>query len=145
MTNVVVVDSSALISVFSPKDSNHEVAKKLITGFRNHKTSLIVPGEVFSETVNVFGKKANHEVATRYGSFILATDEYTLVETTYSIRKNAFDKFQKQPKSVSFTDCLVMAFADEYETKEIFGFDNAFRKNGYVRFGIDKNKTASPR
>jgi predicted nucleic acid-binding protein len=32
---------------------------------------------------------------------------------------------------VSFTDCVVMAVADTYGTKRIFGFDEAFTKNGY--------------
>lgn len=138
MTNTIVVDSSSLISLFSPADSNHDIAKILSEDFKSQKISLIVPGEIFTETVNVFGKKINHEIAVKYGKFILATDEYTLVDTNYQIRQNAFEKFQKQPKSVSFTDCLVMAFADEYETKEIFGFDEVFRKNGYRRLGLDK-------
>jgi predicted nucleic acid-binding protein len=32
---------------------------------------------------------------------------------------------------VSFTDCIVMANADEYGTKTIFGFDTDHAKNGY--------------
>lgn len=57
-----------------------------------------------------------------------------------NIRLRALQNFQNQPAYVSFTDCVVMAFADEYETKDIFGFDEAFRKNGYIRVGIDKKK-----
>ena len=30
-----------------------------------------------------------------------------------------------------FTDCIVMANADSFKTKDIFGFDEVFRKNGY--------------
>ena len=68
---------------------------------------------------------------------------FIIAETTLEVRIEALEKFQKQPKSVSFTDCIVMAFADEYETREIFGFDDAFRKNGYIRFGIDKSEVKS--
>ncbi|OGE09984.1 hypothetical protein A3A60_03865 [Candidatus Curtissbacteria bacterium RIFCSPLOWO2_01_FULL_42_26] len=143
MTNIVVVDSSALVSLFSPDDSNHQIAKKLSLTLKNQNTVLIVPGEIFTETVNVFGKKISHEIATKYGSFILTRQEYTIAETNHLIRGSAFEKFQDQPKSVSFTDCLVMAFADDYETREIFGFDDAFRKNGYIRFGVDNLKNKS--
>ncbi len=35
------------------------------------------------------------------------------------------------PQSVSYTDCVVMAVADEYHTTQIFGFDEDFKKHGY--------------
>ena len=141
MTNSIIVDSSALFSIFSPSDTNHNIAKKIGLDIAKQAFSLIVPGEIFTETVNVLGKKINHQITSKYGSFILTTEDYIIFETTPQIRAEAFNKFQKQPRSVSFTDCLVMAFADEFETKEIFGFDETFRKNGYIRFGIDKSKT----
>jgi hypothetical protein len=33
------------------------------------------------------------------------------------------------------TDCLVMKVADEYDTKDIFGFDRQFEDAGYKRLG----------
>jgi hypothetical protein len=33
--------------------------------------------------------------------------------------------------SVSYTDAVVMAVADEYETQKIFGYDEAFANCGY--------------
>jgi predicted nucleic acid-binding protein len=35
-------------------------------------------------------------------------------------------------ESVSYTDCIVMVVATGSKTKEIFGFDDAFGKNGYL-------------
>jgi predicted nucleic acid-binding protein len=45
----------------------------------------------------------------------------------------ALRKFETLPQAVSFTDCLVMATADEYETRDIFGFDKQFQDAGYNR------------
>jgi hypothetical protein len=45
----------------------------------------------------------------------------------------ALDKFAVLPQGVSFTDCLVMATADAYFTKDIFGFDKQFADAGYTR------------
>jgi len=45
----------------------------------------------------------------------------------------ALEKFKAVPQAVSFTDCIVMAVADEYNTKDIFGFDKQFEDAGYVR------------
>ncbi|MBI2007461.1 MAG: PIN domain-containing protein [Candidatus Blackburnbacteria bacterium] len=138
MNPTIVADTSALISLFSPNDLNHKLAENLSLGIKRKNSSFIIPGEIATEVINVFGKKISHEIAVLYGRKILNTKEFTILETTPEIRFSAFAKFQKQPKSVSFTDCLVMAFADEYATKEVFGFNDVFRKNGYIRFGIDK-------
>jgi hypothetical protein len=35
------------------------------------------------------------------------------------------------PERGSFVDCLVMAYANLYDTREIFGFDAVFVQNGY--------------
>jgi predicted nucleic acid-binding protein len=45
--------------------------------------------------------------------------------------RQALSRFATQSESVSLTDCIVMAVADDYETLDSFGFDEAFRKNGY--------------
>ena len=47
------------------------------------------------------------------------------------VRRNAFAHFEQQPASVSFADCLVMAFADFYGIRDFFGFDEVFARNGY--------------
>jgi predicted nucleic acid-binding protein len=44
---------------------------------------------------------------------------------------------------VSFTDCLVMAVADRFGTKVIFGFDEVFRKNGYRIPELPKEEQAA--
>jgi predicted nucleic acid-binding protein len=39
--------------------------------------------------------------------------------------------YHNSPERVSFVDCLVMAYARLYDTREIFGFDAVFVQNGY--------------
>lgn len=138
MSSNIIGDSSAFFSLVIKKDQNHSNATTTIREIIDNKASVIVPGEVFTELVNILGKKVNHLVAIKTGKMILQKPELTIIETTDVIRGSAFEKFKEQPKSVSFTDCIVMAFADHFETQEIFGFDEAFKKNGYVRIGIDR-------
>ena len=45
----------------------------------------------------------------------------------------ALNKFEGLSEAVSLTDCIVMAVADEYGTKDIFGFDKQFADAGYTR------------
>ena len=140
MKSSVVADTSGFVSLASITDSNHKIAALGSVSMQEQNLSLIVPGEVITETINVLGKKISHDIAIQVGKSILDSSSFTVVDTTTDIRKVAFAKFQKQASSVSFTDCLVMAVADAYGTKYIFGYDAIFRKKGYVRFGIDDQK-----
>lgn len=145
MTSAVILDTSAFISLENIDDSNYQKATQISKKLSQKGSPVIVPGEIFTEIVNVVGKKVGHQAAIKQANKILNSQSFTISETNINIRQMALEKFQKQPKSVSFTDCIVMVFADEYETKEIFGFDDAFRKNGYVRFGIDKQQPKLPK
>ena len=138
MKNPIIIDSSAFISLGTITDSNYKKATAISSKMGEEDRTIVMPGEIFTEIVNVAGKKIGHNAAMDQANKILSSKTVHIEETTPAIRQSALDKFNKQPKSVSFTDCLVMALADFYETKEIFGFDDVFRKNGYIRIGIDE-------
>lgn len=138
MNNPLIIDSSAFISLGTIADSNYIKATEISSQIHNEDRIIIMPGEIFTEIVNVVGKKIGHKAALNQANKILDSKTIHIDETTPTVRQNALDKFKRQPESVSFTDCIVMAFADEFDTKEIFGFDDVFRKNGYIRIGIDK-------
>lgn len=130
----IIVDSSSLVALANKKDSTHKRAKAIITKFKD-ALQVVIPTEVFAETLNIIGKKVGKFIAVNVGEKLLLSDLFDIVESTHQIRIAALKKFKNQPRSVSFTDCIVMAFADAYGTKEIFGFDETFTKNGYVRIG----------
>lgn len=134
----VIADSSGLISLLFPTDNNNSRAIKISKSIIEVSHRLILPGEIFTETINVVGRKQGHYKAFQVGSGLIRSKLYEMADTTSKIRDAAFKKFNEQSESVSFTDCIVMAFADEFDTKEIFGFDDVFRKKGYIRIGIDK-------
>jgi len=142
MKRIIIADSSALFSLFIDTDNNYKKAVKIKDKYLKRGGLIIIPSEVFSELINILGKKFSHKAAVGAARIVLDSKTFTVEAASGSTRNNALGKFEDQPESVSFTDCIVMAFADEYETKEIFGFDDAFRKNGYIRIGIDKNPLA---
>lgn len=143
MTIPIIIDTSALISLVSEDDSNYKRATEISRELQKVSKIPIVPGEIFTEFMNVLGKKSGHDKAVEKGKIVLESTEYKIIETSLEVRGEAFKKFVNQPRSVSFTDCLVMAFADFFETKEIFGFDRVFRKNNYVLPGHRKARKAS--
>ena len=137
MKTPIIADTSALISLASITDQNHILARKTSLFVKRGDYSLIVPGEIVTETTNTLGKKISHKIAIYTAVTLIGSNELAIIETTSNIRKEALELFKRQSESVSFTDCLVMVFADTFKTELIFGFDEAFKKNGYVRVGID--------
>lgn len=137
MNNSIIADSSGLVSLISEEDHNHQIAVRMTKELKGARGSIIVPSDVFSETLNVVGRKISHDTAIKVGQEIVESDTYLILEANETTRETAFRLFQRVAASVSFTDCVVMAFADQFNTKSIFGFDAAFHKNGYTRLGFD--------
>src|SRR3989344_2299613 len=130
-------DPAGFISLASTTDQNHQKALKISQKLFQVKGSIIIPSDVFSETLNIAGKKLGHSAAVSTAETLFTTSPFIIVDSDEKTRKHAFSLFKKQPESVSFTDCIVMATADHFKTKEIFGFDKVFSKNGYNRVGLD--------
>src|SRR5262249_10946917 len=115
----------------SSTDSNHQRAVAISSDILKAHRPVVVPGEIVTETLNVVGKRQGHRDALRIGEVVFSSPEYLIAETTEDIRTAAIEHFRTSANSVSYTDCLVMAFADRYQAEDIFGFDEAFRKSGY--------------
>ena len=135
----IIADSSGLISLISEDDTNHKLAIKISEELSELNTLIVVSSDVFSETLNVIGKKFSHNLAVKVGEEIANSGTYTIIETDSLLRDNALNLFSSQAESVSFTDCVVMVFADKFNAKDIFGFDKVFKTNGYHRLGFDES------
>jgi predicted nucleic acid-binding protein len=128
--DIIIADTSGLVSLFLPNDQNHEVAVKAARQLQSAHKDILIPADVFVEFLNILGRKAGHTAA------LAAVAELTppfLVLREQSSVTQALKKFEAVPQAVSFTDCLVMAVADEYATLDIFGFDKQFEDAGYRR------------
>jgi predicted nucleic acid-binding protein len=134
---VIVADTSGLVSLFSPEDRNHSEAVNAAQRLRYEHRDILIPAEVLVEFLNVMGRKAGHAMA------LAAVIELTLPflvlnESSPLLDSPALFKFKEVGEAVSFTDCLVMTVADEYGTKDIFGFDKQFQDAGYNRLEPSK-------
>lgn len=132
MNKALIADSSGIVSLVIGTDRNHTQAEALANQYVESQGSVLVPSDVFSETLNVLGKKAGHETAIKTGQTILQSETFVVIYPDERITEAAFTLFQTQPESVSFTDCLVMTTANHYGIKNIFGFDKVFADNGYI-------------
>jgi predicted nucleic acid-binding protein len=129
----IIADTSSLISLATDTDHNHAVAVREAEKLSIASKPIILPADVFVETMNILGKRSGHETALKAAEALLRPgSQFILVETTTHI-KEALAKFTKSPPAVSFTDCIVMTLADHYGTRDIFGFDKQFADAGYRR------------
>jgi len=129
----IIADTSALVSLAVETDQNHLPATQEANRLRKVSRAIILPSDVFVETINILGKRIGHDTALKAaGELLRPGSQFVLIETRpYLIA--ALEKLKGLPPAVSLTDCLVMTIADDYGTKEIFGFDRQFADAGYRR------------
>jgi predicted nucleic acid-binding protein len=129
---IIIADTSGLVSLFSPDDRNHEEAIKAAKRLQNDQKTILIPTAVYVEFLNVLGRKAGHKTALAAASEL--TPPFLILSEPANLPQSpAFKKFANIAEGVSFTDCIVMAVADEYGTPDIFGFDKQFQNAGYHR------------
>jgi predicted nucleic acid-binding protein len=133
-SKVAILDSSAIISLVNVADSLHDEAVRVDELILTEGWLTLLPREVFAETLNAIGKKISRRDAVRVGRLIMERYDAHDFEFTHPER-HVYDtalKLQAEGAgSPSFIDCLVMALADEYDTRYVVGFDATFSKNGY--------------
>jgi predicted nucleic acid-binding protein len=134
----VILDSSALIAQINVKDLWHQKANAISEFIERTDRKVILPAEVLAETLNRIGNNIGRQDAVLAGNALLERDETGDILITYSntdilaATLNLLKTIQEPPdKRASFVDCLVMASASFYDTREIFGFDAVFGRNGF--------------
>src|SRR5690348_2446143 len=84
---ILIGDSSGLVSLLAPADRNHAPAVAASDRFVARDGAVIVPGEVFCETLNVLGKRFSHALALEAAEalgrapFLVVTTEKPVVQT----------------------------------------------------------------
>jgi uncharacterized protein len=128
-----IADTSALVSLAVKTDQNHQQALKAAEQLREASCPIILPVDVFVETINILGKRSGHDTALQAGRQLLRADSGFILIETKPYLATALAKFNDQAPGVSLTDCIVMVVADDYGTKDVFGFDKQFEDAGYHR------------
>jgi predicted nucleic acid-binding protein len=129
MNKTIILDTSAIISL-NALDSNHDRAVQIVEALAQSGATLVIPADVFTETLNVAGKKLGREKQLEIAHKLGESGQF-VIASTQNVLKSALEMLPQMAESVSFTDCIVMAAAKHWETRYIFGFDEVFSKQGY--------------
>src|SRR5918998_1740349 len=145
----VILDSSALIAQINVKDLWHKKANTISEYIERSDRKVILPAEVLAETLNRIGNNIERQDAVLAGNALLERNETGDILITpsnteiLSATLNLLNSVQEPPdKRASFVDCLVMATATFYDTREIFGFDAVFGQNGFHLPGNSEKQAA---
>ena len=78
----IIADTSALVSLATDTDHNHIPAKEAAAQLREVSRPIILPADIFVETVNVLGKRSGHETALKAAAELLRPgSQFVLIET----------------------------------------------------------------
>ena len=133
----ILVDTDAFVALYNKEDANHKIAHKISTSIVENKIQPLISIFSYSESITVISQKVSHEHAVTYIEDVNKGSAH-LVEAIPNLVREGEDIFRKQTsKNVYFTDCFNMAIMEDYGIKEIFSFDEDYRKNGFKRVGID--------
>jgi predicted nucleic acid-binding protein len=145
----VILDSSALIAQINVKDLWHKKANTVSEFIERTDRQVILPAEVLAETLNRIGNNVGRQDAVLSGNALVERNEtgdilitqsnMEIISATLNLLKTVSEP---QDKRASFVDCLVMATAAFYDTREIFGFDAVFGKNGFQLPGEAEKQAA---
>lgn len=135
--HIIVADSSGIVSLVKSDDSNHARALEALDRagvLAEPRITVLVPPAVFIESINTLNRRVSRSVALQAAEVLQNTRPFVVLGEDELAA--GLDRFRSQKStSVSLTDCIVMATADRYETRSIFGFDEHFRKRGYTLVG----------
>ena len=123
-----IVDSLVWIGAFSDRDQYREKSK-LIFDFlvKDNKVKIYITDYIVVETVNFLLRKENFNVASLVLDLFLQSENIEIVYVDNFMMENMNKIFEKY-KTLSLTDCSIIALMEEKNIKHLFSFDAGFDK-----------------
>jgi hypothetical protein len=132
VTQPLFVDTSAFLAVFNPGDERHAEAGRILSSVRSDRRALVSSTDVFDELVGLLNRRLGPDAAVGFGEELRRADHCRLVRVDDEIRDRAWAIFKERrlPK-LSFTDCTSSAILTMCRIREVFTFDEDFRRLGH--------------
>ena len=122
----IIFDSSGLTALLNETDEFHHRALSMSEILTDRASwRVLLPHEIFAETVTALSKRVNREAGAKAGRAILerqSAGDFVFIETDTLVYKMAIDLLRTAKGSrgaPSFFDGLVMAFAAKHYHSEV--------------------------
>ena len=115
-----VADTSALYALFARADAHHDDAREAVA----RREPIVVPGEIFSETLALIHYRQGFAAARDAGAFLRAIPHLRVRPSPERAIAEAWTTFEASKGRLSFPDAIVVAWCRK-ENAAAFTFDNA--------------------
>ena len=98
---LVIADTSGLMPLLVGTDANYPKALALSRTLEESRGAVIVSSHVFTELMNVLGKKQGHQKAVSVGQHLLSNPNYLMLESEKELEE-ALSTNRLVPRGVSY-------------------------------------------
>jgi predicted nucleic acid-binding protein len=139
MSGPLFLDTSALFASISPREARHAEARSLYEAARSARRPLVISADVFNELVTLVRSRSSAEQAVRLGEELRGDPAIQIVFVGEDIQERAWALFRRHrwPR-LSLTDCATSAIMTSFRIREVFTFDEDFRKLGHATLPAPK-------
>ena len=109
MIRLAVADTSFLCALFSRADMFHKKARAAVTA----TTEVLVPTEIYAETVSLIHHRVGFQAALAAGQWIRAQEGFRVRPTTPPVLDRAWGLFRRARGQLSYPDAIVLAWCRE--------------------------------
>ncbi|KYK33583.1 MAG: hypothetical protein AYK19_13370 [Theionarchaea archaeon DG-70-1] len=118
-----IADTSLLYALFSRDDVHH---KEAIDEVKKPET-ILIPSEIWSETISLIHYRQGFDVAVKAGKTLLNLPHLELLGSRIDIVHSSWDTYQKTKGNLSFPDCVVLVWCSNKNATPLT-FDNNIRR-----------------
>ena len=131
-SNLIILDSDALIGLMNTTDKHHEICKEIILYLINNNYETFIPYPIVLEasTTLARGSRINRpDLAAKLLEDNIETESDTKINYSVSAEVAQLYNPKTSKKNTPF-DHYVLALAKKNNIKYIFSFDKFYEKNG---------------
>lgn len=125
----VFADTSAFIASYDPRDQEREIATRTLTALIHSGARLLTTNFILDETLTWFRRNAGARESVGRAILESAFVEYVRLEA--ADERRAWEMCLKlRDKEFSFTDLTSFVVMERLKLREVFTFDEDFRRYG---------------
>jgi predicted nucleic acid-binding protein len=133
-TNIVIVDSDALIGLINPNDSNHSKCLEVSNYLINNNFGTVVPYLIVLEAATALARvtKINRpDLASEILAANSRVEDYPVLDENVASLVSESFRNNTSRKNTPF-DHYLLALAKKNNIKYVFSFDSFYKKEGLI-------------
>jgi len=125
----LLLDTSAIYASIVRQDRNHEAAASLFHEQVRSGRGFVILDLVFAECLTLIRARWGAQAAVRVGKRLREPTVFQWQSLSPLLEQRTWHMFERYlDKDWSYTDCAVLALAQQLGTPEVFTFDRHFRQ-----------------